>query len=180
MSMAAPDKAQAAGSAVGGGGMHVPRPGGICVVCGEAIGPGEKFMAALVETPAGFGRADCSMGCWEKFDRKDVVAFWQTVMPQAQEKKKLFVDDEVLCDLFARLNAVEEPAKLNFRFVLGLILMRKRLVIYDSTRHETGREVWQVRLKGREGVLDLVNPKLGEQEVREVSEQLNEILSQEL
>ena len=137
-------------------------------------------MAALVETPEGFARADCSLECWEKFDRKDVVAFWQTTMPKVEAKKQLFVDDQVLCELFVKLGDVTEPAKLNFRFVLGLILMRKRLVIYESTRREEGKEVWAVRLRGSDEPLSMVNPHRGEEQVREVSNQLSEILSQEL
>jgi hypothetical protein len=85
-----------------------------------------------------------------------------------------------LCELFERLGTVTEAAKLSFRFVLGLILMRKRLVIYESTRNEGEREIWVVRLKGRDDMLDLLNPKLDENQIREVSQQLGEILHQEL
>ena len=105
-------------------------------------------------------------------------------MPRHEAKKKLFVDDEVLCQLFERLSDVQEPAKLNFRFVLGLILMRKRMLIYETTRHEGGegndRELWTVRFKGREDRLDLLNPRLTEEQVGEVSQQLGEILNEEL
>jgi hypothetical protein len=104
-------------------------------------------------------------------------------MPAAEEKKKVFVDDEVLCTLFERLGEATEPAKVNFRFVLGLILMRKRLVIYESARHESengGRDVWVVRMKGRDERLDLFDPKLDENQVLEVSQQLGQILNEEL
>ena len=142
---------------------------------------GDKFMAALRETPTGFERLDISTSAWPQFDRKDVVGFWQTTMPQPEQKaKKLFVDDDVLCTLFERLADTSEPAKINFRFVLGLILMRKRLVVYETTRSEEGRDVWVVRLKGREDRLDLVDPKLNEAQVAEVSQQLGEILNEEL
>lgn len=164
-------------------GYDVARPLGLCAVTGQPIGPDEKFMAALRETAAGFERVDVSMLAWPDFDRKDVVAFWQTTMPRHEQKKKLFVDDEVLCQLFERLADVSEPAKLNFRFVLGLILMRKRMLIYETTRHEgeaQERELWTVRFKGREDRLDLLNPKLTEEQVGEVSQQLGEILNEEL
>ena len=154
-------------------------PRGQCAVTGRPIAPGERFMAALVETPEGFSRLDCSMEGWESFDRSAAVAYWQTAMPQGPtQKKSLFVDDQTLCDLFRRLSDVEEPAKLNFRFVLGLILMRKRLLSYESSRKEDGREVWRVRLKGDDAELDLVDPKLSEEQVREVSGQLDQVLSE--
>jgi hypothetical protein len=162
------------------GGYEVARPEGRCQVSGEPIEPGIKFMAALRETAAGFERVDVSLNAWASFDRAGVLAHWQTTMPRAEQKKKLFVDDQVLCELFERLSGVTEPAKLNFRFVLGLILMRKRMIIYETSRVEGEREVWSVRLKGREDRLDLLNPRLDEQQVQEVSQQLSEILNEEL
>jgi hypothetical protein len=166
-------------------GYDVSRPHGICQVSGKTIEPGEKFMAALRETPAGetgpaFERVDISLSHWEQFDRKNVIAFWQTVMPRHEQKKKVFVDDAVLCDLFDRLGSATEPNKLSFRFVLGLILMRKRLLVYENTRHEEGRDIWCVRPKGRDEKLDLVDPKLDEQQMMDVSKQLGEILNEDL
>jgi hypothetical protein len=159
----------------------VSRPGGKCAVCEGPIGADEKFMAALGETAAGFVRVDVCMNCWPKHDHKDVVAFWQATMPRAEAKRKVFVDDTVLCELFERLAGVSEPAKVNFRFVLGLILMRKRLIVYESSRRDgDGREFWVVRMKGKQEMLDLVNPHLGEEQVKDVSTQLQEILNQEL
>jgi len=170
---ATPNKSQSAG-------YEVARPQGRCAVTGHSIAPDEKFMAALRETPAGFERLDVSLAAWPEFDRKDVLAFWQTTMPRHEQKKKLFVDDEVLCQLFERLAEATEPAKLNFRFVLGLILMRKRMLIYETTRHEGERELWNVRFKGRDDHFDLLNPKLTEEQVGEVSQQLGEILNEDL
>jgi len=159
----------------------VPRPAGVCAVSGRAITPGEKFIAAVRETPTGLERIDVSPEAWPRFDQGRLLGFWQTVMPQPEQKaKKLFVDDDVLCTLFERLADTSEPAKINFRFVLGLILMRKRLVVYETTRSEEGRDVWVVRLKGREDRLDLVDPKLNEAQVAEVSQLLGEILNEEL
>jgi hypothetical protein len=162
------------------GGYDVPRPGGHCAVTGRKIEPGEKLFAAIRETPEGIERVDVSPDAWEQFDRTGVLAFWQTVMPAHEQKKKVFVDDEVLCTLFERLADASEPMKVNFRFVLGLILMRKRLIVYEDGRKEGDRDVWVVRMKGKDERLILIDPKLNEQQVTEVSQQLGEILNQEM
>ena len=164
----------------GAGGYEFAKPLGKCAVTGEPIAVGEKFMAALRETPTGFERVDVSMNAWPRFDRKDVVAFWQATMPAVEQKKKLFVDDEVLCDLFERLKDTTEPPKLNFRFVLGLILMRKKMLVYETSRSDDGKDIWVLHFKGREDKLDLLNPKLDEAQVAEVSQQLGQILNEEL
>ena len=175
MSTAAPTKPPATTT-----GYEVGRPFGKCSVSGAPIAPDDKFVAALRETPAGFERLDISLPCWEPLDKQGIIAFWKTTMPRAEAKKKIFVDDEVLCGLFERLADAAEPSKLNFRFVLGLILMRKRMLVYESTRKEADREIWSMRFRGREDKMDLLNPQLTEEQVLDVSRQLGEILNEEL
>jgi hypothetical protein len=158
----------------------VARPLGVCSVTQAPIEPGRKFIAALRETPKGLERLDIGLDAWAGFDRRGILAFWQTVMPEPQARKKLFVDDQVLCDLLERLGGATEPLKVNFRFVLALILMRKRLLVHEASRLEAGQEVWSVRFRGKDEPLDLVNPRLDEQQIIEVSGQLREILNEEL
>jgi hypothetical protein len=173
MSTAAPVKPQKSG-------YDVPRPAGKCAVSGRDITSGEKFIAAVRETDTGLERVDVSPECWEAFDRSNLLGFWQTTMPRPEEKRKLFVDDEVLCNLFERLADAAEPAKISFRFMLALVLMRKRFIVYEDSRHEDGRDLWVVRMKGRDERLNLIDPKLNEQEMAEVSQQLGQILNEEL
>jgi hypothetical protein len=174
MSALAPQKP--VGSAI----YAVAKAQGKCHVCARDILPGEKLMAGLRETPAALERLDICPACWEKFDRAGLLGFWQNTMPQPSAKKPIFIDDGVLCELFERLADTTEPAKLNFRFVLGLILMRKRYLVYESTRVADGKEIWSVRFKNREDRLDLFDPKLTDQQIGEVSSQLGEILNGDL
>lgn len=156
------------------------RPGGKCALTGKDIVPGEKFMAAVKETAEGLVRQDICLDAWKDYPREGILAFWQSVMPQPNAKKKVFVDDEVLKQIFENLADTEEPAKLNFRFVLGLILMRKRIVMYESTRYEKDREIWSVRFRGKDAMLDLYNPQLDEAKIVEVTTHLGEILNEEV
>ena len=163
-----------------GGTIDVGRPGNRCSACLRELAPGDKLMAALRETPDGFDRADVCPACWPAFDRAGVLAFWQAAVRTSTAKPKRFVDDEVLCELFERLADAPEQAKVNFRFVLGLILMRKRLLAYEASRDDGGRDVWVVRRRGRQDRLDLLNPHLDERQVAEVSQQLGDILNENL
>jgi hypothetical protein len=177
---AAAANANKPGTSATSGSYEVARARGQCVVCQTQIPPQQPLMAALRETTTGFERLDVCLNCWEAFDKADLIGFWKTTMPLVEQKKRLFVDDEVLCQLFERLHDTTEPAKLNFRFVLGLILMRKRLIVYEASRTDGAKEIWQVRFKGKEEVLDLLNPRLDESQILEVSNQLGEILNEEL
>jgi hypothetical protein len=161
------------------GAYDVSRPGGVCAVSGHPIEPGRKFFAALRDTPTGLQRIDVLPEYWPAFDQSGLLGFWQTTMPRPEQKKKLFVDDTVLTELFERLGGATEAPKLNFRFVLGLILMRKRILSYEGSHHdEANREIWSMKLRGREQPLDLLNPHLGEEQVADVSRQLSEILNE--
>lgn len=155
------------------------RPRGHCAATNEPIAPEEPFIAALRETPAGFERLDIKVSAWESFDRTDIVAYWKMSMPKAEAKKRLLVDDNVLCDLLERLQGVESIEKQCFRFVLALILMRKRLVIYENTRVDDGKEIWTMRLKGKEQSFELIDPKPTDEQIAAVKDQLGQILSEE-
>jgi hypothetical protein len=155
------------------------RPRGVCAATNEPIQPDEHFVTALRETPLGFERLDIKLSAWDAYDRTDIVAFWKMTMPKAEAKRKLLVDDNVLCDLLERLQDVESVEKQCFRFVLALILMRKRLVIYENTRVENDKEIWTMRLKGKEQSFDLIDPKPTDEQIAAVKDQFGQILSEE-
>ena len=102
-------------------------------------------------------------------------------MRDAEEKKKLFVDDELLINFFERLEGAEGDLKLSFRFVLALVLMRKKLLIYDRMdRGEDGTETWEMHLKGNPRTHRVIDPRMDEEKIAEVSTQLGQILEGEL
>lgn len=162
------------------GGYEVVRPHGKCVITGQAIEPGEKFMTALRDTATGLERVDVCLTAWPDFPHADALAYWQVTMPHPDQKKKLLVDDAVLVDLFERLGSAFESHKIDFRFVLGLILIRKRLLVYEQSRTEGEQDIWIVRPRGREDRLELINPKIDDTRITEVSRQMGEILNSEL
>ncbi|MEM6562502.1 MAG: hypothetical protein AAF656_12935, partial [Planctomycetota bacterium] len=160
----------------------VTKPGGVCYVSGTDIAPGTLFHSALRDTDDGLQRVDVLPESWASFDRTGVIAHWQATMPEPTAKKKLLVDDAVLCDLFDRLGDADGEDKRQFRFVLGLILMRKRLLAYDGTEGN----VWQMHwtnhgaAKAHDGGVELHDPKLTQDQIADVSVNLGEILNAEL
>ena len=162
-------------------GFSVSRPGGRCAVSGAEIVPGDAFMAMVKETPEGLERLDVSIAEWPNVDHADALAYWRAIMPKPDAvKKKPFVDDETLVTLFERLADADDPHKVHFRFVLGLILMRKRLLVYEASEHLNGHDVWIVRRRGTDSKYPLRNPHLTEEQVAAVSTQLGQIMNEEL
>ena len=144
------------------------------------------------EVVSPYERVDFCEACWAAGTRPgagvrddlEMFSFWRTLVPLPQQKKKLLVDDSVLVDLFGRMNERNDPAEERFRFVLALILMRKRLLKYDSTSHQgegdKHKEVWKMFLRGNETPLAVVNPHLTADQISDVSQQLSSVLAEEI
>ncbi len=159
---------------------EIKKPLGRCCVTGREFAPDEEYYAALVETSEGFERRDFCREYWEA-NRPVVYCFWKTRMPNPQKKKQqMFIEPEMLLAFFDRLASETEPEKLNFRFVLMLILMRKKRLKYEAGRVDGGREIWTVRVVGQERLEEVVNPNLTDEQIQQLSEQMGQILQTEL
>ena len=158
---------------------EINKPLGKCAGTGETIEAGSDYYAALIESEEGLERRDFSVGYWQENEPK-VYCFWKGRMPKDDEKKKLFIDDDMLMAFFERLATETEPEKVSFRFVLTLILMRKRLLKYDSGKDINGREIWILRVTGQGRNVEVVNPHLSEDQIEQRSSQVGQILQVQL
>ena len=174
--------------------------------------------------PSPFIRIDFCESCWAAGRRPDqltsasfeslglsaapaarlfMFSYWKTTVPVPQQKKKLLVDDSVLMDVFARMEGKTEPQEIRFRFVLALILMRKRLLKYEGMESpppppQSGAqpaaaaapETWRMLPKimgdadtttgGWAQPVHVINPHLTAEQITEVSQQLSAILAEEV
>lgn len=196
----------------------IERPTGQCAFTGVKLQPGQPYIATLVEVdppPAGaprptgasagssgiandfgFKRLDVSLEAWQAGSRPDrIYSFWRSTVPEANQKRKMFVDNDVLMSLFRRLADSDQPQRLAFRFVLALILMRKRLLKYESSQKRPRgaggegepvlQEWWRVSYKppgpGTEPeFFEVLNPELDETQIEQVTQQLGEVLETDL
>jgi hypothetical protein len=149
---------------------EINKPIGQCAGNGRTIQYGEEYYGALVQTPEGLKRCDYCQDYWQN-EKPDVFCFWKTKLPNPEQKKRIFVDDNMLMAFFERLASETEQEKINFRFVLALILMRKRFFKYDETKI--------VEDSTKEKV-DVINPHLNEEQIEQLSNQLGEILQTDL
>ncbi len=184
-------------------GYDIQRPTGVCAYTGRKLEPGEQYIAALLElTEAqqkeqglaagtlGFKRLDVSLEVWKEGKRPDgMFSYWKSTVQHPNQKKKVFVDDEVLLTLFKRLADDSQQQRQGFRFVLALVLMRKKLLRYegqttkdvevtDAEGNKTikTQEWWDMLPKGEDKPYAVLNPQMDEAQIREVTQQLGEIL----
>jgi len=161
---------------------EINKPLGQCYGTGRKIEYGEEYFGALVETEEGLQRRDFCADYWEQ-EKPDVFCYWKTRLPRPDQKKQIFVDDQMLLAFFERLEKETEQEKVNFRFVLALILMRKRRLKYDATRIEDDKEIWRLRVVGDKSAdrrLEVINPHLDEEQIEQLSSQIGQILQTDL
>lgn len=161
----------------------IAKTSGICVKCGQNLPPGTAIIALAKMGEGELIREDYHVSCWvdpmekEASANKDVLGVWRMTIAEKEEKKKLLVDDALLMNFFERLAGQEDSSRINFRYVLALILMRKRLLTYQGIdRNESGAEIWKVKLRGNDQIHEVIDPKLDEFMISEVSASLGEIM----
>lgn len=158
---------------------EIDKPLGHCYGTGRKIQPGEEYFGALVETDQGLQRRDFCTAFWQK-EKPNVFCFWKTKLPHPDQKKHRFVDDEMLMAFFERMEKETEQEKINFRFVLSLILMRKRRLKYDSSRTENGKEIWQLKIVGENQFVEVIKPNLDDEQIQQLTSQIGQILQTDL
>ncbi len=152
---------------------------GQCYGTNRTIEPGEEYVSTLIETEQGLERRDFCIDYWDS-EKPPVFCYWKTKLPHPDQKKHIFVNDEMLMTFFERLEKETEQEKINFRFVLALILMRKRRLKYDGSKTENGKEIWQLRITGEKDTVQVINPNLDDEQIEQLTSQIGKILQTDL
>jgi len=172
-------------SLLNGPGYPISRSTGRCAASGRAFVKGERFVAALVEREGApeLERLDYSVESWEGGARPvvplRVFAHWRSLMADSEAKRSEFLGDEELMELFERLADATEARRLAFRYMLALVLVRKKQLKYEGTRDG----VMKVRPKpavpgGPEAsIIEVKDPGLTEDVLAGAIEQLGEIMT---
>ncbi|MEX2217244.1 MAG: hypothetical protein WD749_00665 [Phycisphaerales bacterium] len=174
---------------------EIARATGVCAATGKKISPGDEFIAALVERDSGeeggLERVDFSVAAWERGSRPKkplrLFGHWRTKMHPPGASRKVLIDDASLYDLFEQLEEAEEASRISFRFILALILIRKKVLKYEGARRDSagggsGGAVLLVRRATRSGetpaeVIEVCDPQMDDSAVGEAVEQLSAIMA---
>lgn len=162
---------------------EIAKTSGACCQCRRELTGGEEFVAALADEGESFRRDDFCPPCWQQRsgEQPGYFSFWHGRIPPPEQPKKPVLNTELLLDFLGKLAGQDEPAKINFRFVLALMLMRKKLLVYDGRGDDDqGRELWRMHLRGPSGgppgeSLEIVRPELDEDKIAAVAENLGQI-----
>jgi len=168
-----------------GTGYEIARATGVCAGSGRPIAVGDPYIAALVEsaTEDRLERADYSLQAWEAGARPArLYGYWRATMESPDSKKQPFIDDAALMDLFEQLGEATEPGRVSFRYLLTLMLVRKRLLRYEGTRRAGQQSLMLVRAATRAGetpapIVEVLDPGMNDAAIAEAIEQLTAVMA---
>jgi hypothetical protein len=166
---------------------EVARATGVCGASGRPLTVGETYVACLWSSPPAEGqdterlsRTDYSTDAWIGGARPagPIVGHWRATLAAPNTCKRTLIGDDELLDLFLQLAEATEPKRQAFRYLLALILVRKRLLRVETARRR-GTLVVRLRPVGDTPgeIVEVTDPGMDETLVAEATEQLSAVLA---
>jgi hypothetical protein len=146
-----------------------------CTVTGRELKPEERYYTALQDMGDRFVRHDFSSEAWTG-PPAGTFSYWCGRVPALNEPDKPRFDDNALEECFQRLEDAGEPGRVNFRYVVALLLIRRKRLRFEHSVEEDGVEKLQV-CNVRSGARSLVvNPQLADEQMAEVQAEVFRVL----
>ncbi|KAA1258735.1 hypothetical protein LF1_12580 [Rubripirellula obstinata] len=142
-----------------------------CHVQGRPLREGEWYFSAIIESGDDYVRRDYSAESWTE-PPEDAIGWWKKRMPKADDKKLVLAPPEVLIDLLRQMERFPDKAKS--RYLLSLMLMRKRLLRPSS--ESTDPEVMVVEVVSDSSQIEIPICKIDRSESETLRDELNELL----
>ncbi len=158
---------------------EIARTTGRCAATDRILEEGEPYFTALFEMEDHLERRDFSVEAWDG-PPEGCFCFWKTRIPVRDQKRQpLVINQELLTQIFLQLEETESEPRQRFRFILALLLMRKRVLKLEKTEREDGAEFWELRLVKDQSTHRLRNPELTSAQVEQLSVQMTQLLTGE-
>jgi hypothetical protein len=94
--------------------------------------------------------------------------------PSEQPKPRF--DDDLLEECFQRLEGQTDPGRINFRYVVALLLIRRKRFRFDRTVFEAGVEKLEVTNAKTGDKHLVVNPQLTAEQMNQVQDEVFQVL----
>jgi len=166
----------------------VSRSTGVCAATGRPLQPGDAYMATLVERDghAALERLDFSAEAWDAGGRPmpplRLFGSWRGTYHPHEAKRQPLLSDAELLDLFEELGGSTEPKQIAFRYLLALLLVRRRVLRMIGSRRSGAGEMMLVVPRGsasdsaREPI-EVVDPGMDDAAVADAIEQLGQVVA---
>lgn len=145
-----------------------------CAKTGRELKPGETVYSMLVSQGAQVSRQDFAAEAWEG-PIEGSLGWWKSQVPHKETKKAHWAPNDVMLELLEQLEM--QPDKHDMRYVLSLLLVRRRVVrMEDTEKDELGREVSVLYCPRREATYKIPTVMPDDERTREIQEELSRLL----
>ena len=155
----------------------VPRCTRSCAATGTEIQPGQTVFSVLQENGGDFRRLDYSVESWKEESKKlqNVVGWWKYKIPVQADTKIKLAPNEILLNFFDQLS--DQMQKLEMRYVLTLLLIRRRLFRLEREEDVAGKKKLVVYCSKRDCYYEICTTIPSEEKTEEVQGELAELFS---
>lgn len=154
---------------------QIQGPAKQCATTGRLLKPGDAFYSVLSDEGGQFVRRDYSREAWQEAP-PGAVAWWMGRIPENGTQPKPTINDALLVDCFEHLTGTTEPDRLNFRYVVGLLLMRRKRFRFDDLKKQDGHEVMILRDTKNNRRHEVLDPKLTDGDMETVRQEVFRVL----
>jgi hypothetical protein len=109
-----------------------------CAKSGRELKPGETFYSVLTTSGAELLREDFAAEAWEG-PPAEALGWWKSHVPSPDAKKLHWAPNDVMLDLFEQL--AEDAGQADLRYVLALLLIRRRVMRLEETEKNEADEL---------------------------------------
>jgi hypothetical protein len=153
-------------------------PARMCAATGRELRVGDKVFSALRDDAGQFVRTDYAADAWPG-PPPGAVAWWAGRVPEAGKPARPVINDDLLVDCFEHLAGTTDPARQRFRYVVALLLMRRKRFRFEDARKHDDRETLVVRDARSGRKHEMVDPQLTEPEMDAVRDEVFRVLGWE-
>jgi hypothetical protein len=146
-----------------------------CALTGRELKAGERYYSVLLLQGGKFIRNDYSKDAWQG-PPQAAFGFWQGKVPAGQKPRRLPIDDDLLVECLTRLEDDPTPEKTSFRYVVALLLMRRKRLRLEETKEEDGREVMVLRCARTGDRHHIADPGLSDEELEAAQDDVFRVL----
>jgi hypothetical protein len=157
---------------------QIQGPARQCAATGRELRPGERFHSVLFEKDGQFARMDYAADAWSE-SPESAIAHWSGRIPASGQSWRPMINDELLFDCFDHLGEATEPAQRNFRYVLALLLMRRKRFKFEDVRKRDDEELIVLRDSKSGTRHEVPDPHLSDVEMASVQDEVFRLLGWE-
>lgn len=145
-----------------------------CAKTNRELAPGEDIHSVLISDGSDVRRQDFCVEAWEG-PPEEAIGHWKSRMPDANAKKANWAPNDVMLHFFQQLQ--EQPEKQDIRYILALLMVRRRIVrLEESETDDAGGEMLVVFCprNDTEYRVPVINPSL--ERASQIQDELAELL----